>query len=138
MFFQMICDRLASCNISDENRKQLKADVERETDLTSDNDNEQRLIQRDFDCMDEEYEEPWDDENVYDWSVNTSARVASTRGVPIQYDQKLQSMHPPPHNLMHKSASIGFSDAERTDQTFAYNSTFPHEAPFIRSKSCYH
>lgn len=144
----MICDRLADIRTNDENKpanvkkQQVKADIERETDLTSDNDNE-RLIQRDFTYIDddEEYEEIWNGENevpheVYDWSVNTSAREVSTRGNPLLFDQKHQTSYGS-QSVMQKSASIGFSELERNggvDPAFVYNSTFPQEAPFVRSK----
>jgi hypothetical protein len=140
MFFQLICDRLAALNGNDEvttkqSRQQIKTDVERETDLTNDNDNERRLIQRDFNYIDDEYELPWDEENlahpeVYDWSVNESARLASVRGAPMLFDQK----HQQTNSFMHKSASIGFSDIDRNtvvDPVFAYN------APFLKSKNLF-
>lgn len=60
MFVQMICEKLAGFNTNE--RIPSKSNALRETDLTSDNDNEQRLIQR-GDSDDPELEEPWDDEN---------------------------------------------------------------------------
>lgn len=60
----IICKKLNDFNTNDQQRKPTTRTgfVERETDLTSDNNNnnEQRLIQRDFD---EEFETPWDEEN---------------------------------------------------------------------------
>jgi hypothetical protein len=65
MFVNMICERLAAFNTSDNqrtpNRTPAKTNV-RETELTSDNDNEQRLIQR-GDSDDPDFDEPWDEEN---------------------------------------------------------------------------
>lgn len=66
MFVQMICERLADFKTNDDQRTSNQTPAKmnvRETELTSDNDNEQRLIQR-GDSDEQDLEEPWDEEKV--------------------------------------------------------------------------